>query len=80
MFTRLFWIDALERSIKTVAQMLVTLLLAGESVFNVLTVNWEQAIGVALGAGVISILTSIASATKAGTDTASLVVDTKELK
>ena len=79
MFTKLFWKDAFERSLKTVAQTLVTLWLTGETVFNLLTVDWKQALGVAAGAGVLSLLMSVASAAKAGTDTASLVVDTKEL-
>lgn len=80
MFTKLFWKDAFERSLKTVAQTLVTLWLTGESVFNLLTVDWKQAFGVATGAGLLSLLMSVASAAKAGTDTASLVVDTKELR
>lgn len=80
MFTKLFWKDAIERAIKTVAQTLVTLWLTSEAVFNILTVDWKQAFGVAAGAGVLSVLMSVASAAKAGTDTASLVVDTKELK
>jgi hypothetical protein len=80
MFTKLFWVDATERAIKTVAQTLVTLWLAGETVFNILTVDWKQALGVGLGAGVLSLLMSVGSAAKAGKDTASLVVDTKELK
>lgn len=80
MFTQMFWKDAVERSVKTVAQTLVTLFLTGESVFNILAVNWEQAFGVAAGAGTLSLLMSIGSAAKAGTDTASLVVDTKEFK
>lgn len=79
MFTKLFWKDAFERSLKTVAQTLVTLWLTGETVFNILTVDWRQALGVAAGAGVLSLLMSVGSAAKAGTDTASLVVDTKEL-
>lgn len=80
MFSKLFWKDALERAVKTVAQTLVTLWLAGEQAFNILTVNWKQALGVGLGAGVLSLLMSVASSQVAGKDTASLVVDTKELK
>lgn len=79
MFTKLFWKDASERAVKTVAQTLLTLWLTSEAVFNILTVDWQQAFGVAVGAGVLSVLMSVASAAKAGTDTASLVVDTKEL-
>ena len=78
MFTKLFWKDAVERAIKTMAQMLVTLWLTSDAVFNILTVDWTQAIGVAVGAGVLSVLTSVGSAATSGTDTASLVVDTKE--
>lgn len=80
MFSKLFWKDAVERAIKTVAQTLVTLFLASGEVFNLLTVNYQQALGVAAGAGVLSLLMSVGSAAKAGTDTASLTVDTKELK
>lgn len=79
LYTKLFWQDAIERSIKTIAQTLVTLFLTSNAVFNILTVDWQQALGVAVGAGILSVLTSIASAAKSGTDTASLVVDTKEL-
>ena len=78
MFTKLFWKDAVERAIKTIAQTLVTLWLTSDAVFNILTVDWTQAIGVAVGAGVLSVLTSVGSAATSGTDTASLVVDTKE--
>lgn len=78
MFTKLFWKDAVERSVKTMAQTLLTLWLTSEAVFNILTVDWMQAFGVAVGAGVLSVLTSVGSAATSGTDTASLVVDTKE--
>ena len=79
LYTMLFWKDASERAIKTIAQTLVTLWLTSDAVFNILTVDWQQALGVAVGAGVLSVLTSVASAARSGTDTASLVVDTKEL-
>ena len=79
LYTKLFWRDAIERAIKTIAQTLATLFLTSEAVFNILTVDWQQALGVAAGAGMLSVLTSIASAKASGTDTASLVVDTKEL-
>ena len=78
MFTKVFWKDAVERSVKTMAQTLLTLWLTSEAVFNILTVDWVQALGVALGAAVLSVLTSVASAAKAGTDTASLVNTNKD--
>lgn len=75
-FTTKFWADAAERAVKTVAQSLLTLWLAGDQVFNLVTVNWTQALGIAAGAGVISILTSIVSAKVTDTDSASLAVKT----
>jgi hypothetical protein len=76
LFTTKFWADTAERSIKTLAQSLLALTVVGEGVFNILTVNWQQALGVAVGAGVISILTSIVSATLTSSDSASLAVKT----
>ena len=61
MFTAAFWKDVTERAVKTVAQALIALWLVG-GVFNVLEADWQDALGVALGAGVISVLTSVASA------------------
>ena len=78
MFTKLFWIDALERSIKTVAQTLLSLWIVGDVAFNLLQVNWEQALGVAAGAAVISLLMSIVSSKVGNTESASLVVETEE--
>lgn len=74
--TKLFWADALERAIKTVSQTLLSLWLIGDVAFNLLTVDWKSAFGVAGGAAVISILMSIASAGSG--NSASLVVDSKE--
>jgi len=75
-FTTKFWADTAERSLKTVAQALLALMVVGDQVFDILTVNWQQALGVAVGAGVISILTSIVSATVTSSDSASLAVKT----
>jgi hypothetical protein len=80
MYTELFWKDAFERAVKTVAQSLITLWLVGNEVFNILTVNWQQAFGVAAGAGLISLLMSIVSAKVGDNQSASLVVDTKAAK
>lgn len=55
-FTWTFWKRALERAIKTVAQ---TLLVAVPmDVTNTINLDWRGTIGMALGAGVISILMS----------------------
>lgn len=71
----LFWKDAIERSVKTIAQTLVALLTA-DGIMDILAVDWGQIASIAGLAGLISILTSVASA---GTgNSASLVVDSKE--
>ncbi len=77
MFSRLFVIDAAERAIKTVAQSILSLWVLGDVVFNILTVDWSQTLGVALGAGVISLLMSVVSSKTGDNQSASLVVATK---
>lgn len=74
--TRTFWLDALERAVKTVAQSILSLWIVGDQLFNLLSINWKQTLGVAAGAGVISLLMSIVSAQAGDTNSASLVVDT----
>lgn len=70
-FTNDFWLQTGERAIKTVAQ--TALALVGAGVLNVLTADWEQILGVSLGAGLLSILTSVASAKVHDDDSPSLV-------
>lgn len=77
MFTKLFWQDAIERAIKTIAQTMVAMMTAGAT--GLLDVDYMNVLSVAGLAGVVSVLTSIGSAARAGTDTASLTVDTKPL-
>lgn len=74
--TSIFWADAAERAVKTIAQSLLATMFVADQALNILSLNWEQAVGVALGAGVISILTSIISATVTASDSASLAVST----
>lgn len=59
MFTWTFWRAAFERAVRTVAQTLLALWLVGDVTFDVLSVDWGQALGVSLGAGVLSLLTSV---------------------
>ena len=82
MFTKLFWKDAVERAVKTFAQTFLAVVgvAAPASGTDLLNVNYLPVILTSLLAAGISIVTSVASAAAAGTDTASLVVDTKELK
>lgn len=78
LLTKLFWSDALERMIKTVAQTLIGMLTAGAT--GLLDLDYVNLFSVAGLAGAVSILTSITSAAKAGTETASFTVDTKPMK
>lgn len=72
MFTEKFLKDAGERAVKTAAQ--AVLLTFGMDVgFNVLTMDLELAAGVALGGGLVSILTSLASTAVGSSDSASAV-------
>lgn len=70
-FTRRFAKEVAERSLKTVAQAAAALL--GGAGMGLLDVDWVSVLSVSGLAGVVSILTSIASAGYVGTDTASLV-------
>lgn len=72
LLTASFWVDAIERSIKTVAQVSAAMLTA-DGVIGILDVNWKVSLSVAGLAGVISILTSIGSAQITQTNSASIV-------
>ena len=59
MTDRFFWIDTAERAVKTAAQS--ALLAIGADQLNALAADWQTVAGFALGGGVLSILTSLAS-------------------
>jgi ABC-type lipoprotein release transport system permease subunit len=72
--TRVFWIDAAERAIKTVAQSAVAAI--GVAQTPILDIDAGAILGVAATAGLVSLLTSIASASRRSTvSPASLVKD-----
>ena len=67
---RMFWIAVGERAVKTFAQSLVALFIAG---VTILTVDWQQALAVSGTAALVSVLTSIASSRIGPFDGPSLV-------
>lgn len=71
MWTRTFWRQAAERAAKSAAQALLGMWALDE--FNVLHAHWDTGFGIAAGAAVLSILTSIVSATVSPDESPSLV-------
>lgn len=65
LFSRTFWRDAAERSVKTFAQSALATLGLGAT--NVLAVDWIGVLSVGAGAALISVLTSVASTPREGT-------------
>ncbi len=61
MLSKSFWLGLADRAVKSFAQALL-LLWGADAGFNVLHVNVGSALGVAAGAAVLSILTSLVSA------------------
>jgi hypothetical protein len=72
MFTKHFWLDALERAIKTIAQVFLAVVVE-EQFFNAFELDWTQMAGIAVGAGLVSVATSLASSRFGKHDSASLV-------
>lgn len=71
LFTREFLEESIERALKTAAQSAVLVL--GAEQMDVLAVNWQEVLLLALGGFVLSIITSIASSRVGKRSTASLV-------
>lgn len=71
MFTTSFWKSAAERAIKTVAQALIAVLAA--TTFDWYTADIKAIAGTAATAGVLSLLSSIASAGIADKGTPSII-------
>ena len=74
MFTAYFWKSTLERALKSFAQSLLAVVGAGQ--VGVLEIAWPAALSTAATAGVLSVLTSVASAKVGTQDDPSLVTPT----
>lgn len=61
-----FWKETAERAVKTFAQTLVALLTVSGPL-DVVSVDWKASLSIAVGAGLVSVLTSLASS-KVGPD------------
>jgi hypothetical protein len=60
MLTAAFWKAAAERAVKTFAQALLATLTLSSGPLDVLAINWVGVVSVAVGATVLSLLTSLA--------------------
>lgn len=71
LFTKTFWLDAVERAAKTAAQFAIGGLGLGE-ITNAWTIDWQLGVGFAVTGAVLSLLTSVASIGMATPGTASM--------
>ena len=78
MFTKTFWTETIERAIKSAVQMAL-LMTAGAEGFELFTLDLGRLAAGALGAAVLSILTSLASAPFGNPASPSLVDTTPTL-
>lgn len=75
MWTATFWKATAERAVKTLAQTMLALWVVGDGMLNVFEVDWANSFGVGLGALVVSLLTSLLSASVGPSGSPSLVAD-----
>ena len=70
MFTKQFWVDALERAAKTAAQF--ALVMFGGDAVDAWNLDWKAILGTMVAGAVTSVLTSVVSLPIGGTGTASM--------
>lgn len=58
MWTRTYWRDLADRAVRTAAQTLLAAWAGGQ--VNLLQIDWPQAVGLAGGAALVSVVSSIA--------------------
>lgn len=78
MFSKVFWKDAIERAVSTIAQFL--LVMGGANGAGFLTVSIKQLIVLSLVGGVASILKSVVAVSTTSGDSASFVVSNVQEK
>ena len=57
MWSAKLWLDAAERTVRTMAQTLLALL--GNQAVNVVALDWGQMLSITVGAGIVCVLTAI---------------------
>lgn len=70
MWTKIFWIDAADRAIRTFAQALLATITVGDAVYHV---DWAAGLGIAATAAIASLLTSVATSKVGDAGTAAIV-------
>jgi len=77
--SKTFWVDLAERAVKTFAQVAGATIIAS-GVLGLLDLNYVQILSISGLGALLSVLTSIGSAGAGDSNSASLVVETRELK
>lgn len=70
-----FWMDALERMVKTVCE--VALALIGTGMVGIMDVDWLNLLSVCVMAALVSVLSSVASSIKTDTVSGASLVSTR---
>lgn len=71
MWTKVFWLDTLDRSIRTFAQALLSTLTVGTAIYEL---DWTAGMGIAATAAAASVLTSISTSGVGAADTPAIVI------
>jgi hypothetical protein len=67
-----YWIDTAERCVRAFAAAVLSVMAVGDGILNAFDASWLEALGVGLGAAVLSLLTSLTAVKLGNKGTASL--------
>lgn len=70
MWSKIFWLDAADRALRTFAQTLGATVTVGDAIYHV---DWTAGLGIAATAAIASLLTSVATSKVGETGTAAIV-------